>query len=369
MHTLADKAIGKVFKASSFLCERMERTVGRLEARAVATQMRLLVDQVIGEAGIFDRERAAEALLRAGGDVADAVIALRAFRQTLETRYHSEVIVTSQMQVLRRISSAFREIPGGQLLGPTRDYTQRLLETELVREDRDQIEDRINEARGLAEGTATLDWVPLPKVASMLQREGILKAVEEQEPKEVTDTVRRPIEFPAPRSAALQVLARGETGALMALGYSAMRGQGGDHPTIGELRYGKVRILLRDRMDRLRSLGRIEVTESENISKIKVKKKDPVPYLSMVYGLCFGHNETKAICMGILDRSMRIPGDGAPAVSQEYVLHHVDGSDASGSLSSLKLPEYAAFASTLNGLREARRRAVASGNAGGRDQL
>jgi hypothetical protein len=34
--------------------------------------------------------------------------------------------------VLRRISSAFKDVPGGQLLGRTRDYTQRLLDFSLL---------------------------------------------------------------------------------------------------------------------------------------------------------------------------------------------------------------------------------------------
>ena len=88
------------------------------------------------------------------------------------------------------------------------------------------------------------------------------------------------------------------------------------------------------------------------ISKIKVQKKDPVPYLSLGYGLCFGQNETKAICMGILDRTMRAGGD-APCHSQEFVLYHTEGVESYGFTNHLKLPHYVTFQSSLDTLRQA----------------
>jgi alpha-D-ribose 1-methylphosphonate 5-triphosphate synthase subunit PhnI len=146
----------------------------------------------------------------------------------------------------------------------------------------------------------------------------------------------------------------------MALAYSGMRGQGGDHPTIGEVRVGLVAITVTDTRGRARVLGRIEVTEAENISKIKVKKKDPVPYMSIGYGLCFGQNETKAICMGMLDRAMRIGGDSAPAISQEFVLYHTEGADAYGAIHALKLADHTDFQNELDLLRQALARHLAA---------
>jgi alpha-D-ribose 1-methylphosphonate 5-triphosphate synthase subunit PhnI len=35
----------------------------------------------------------------------------------------------------RRISAAFKDVPGGQLLGPTYDYTQRLLDFALLADE------------------------------------------------------------------------------------------------------------------------------------------------------------------------------------------------------------------------------------------
>jgi len=335
---------------------RFERLRARTAPVTVAqfrAQFRAIVDQVMGEGGLYAPDHTALALAQAEGDTHEAAVILRAYRATLPRRYTSAVIDTAAMFVERRISSAFREIPGGQILGPTRDYSQRLLEADLAVEtaaSAGALADRL--AAALAAPTSR----PLRtfgKVTSLLRAEGLLRAATEDEDRRAQDITRDPIRFPAPRSARLQALARAETGAIMALAYSAMRGQGGDHPTIGEVRVGRVRVTITDARGRARTLGAVRVTEAENISKIKVKKKDPVPYMSLGYGLCFGQNETKAIGMGILDRSMRIGGDGAPAISQEFVLYHTEGADAWGAVNSLKAPDHTGFASELDLLRAA----------------
>ena len=41
---------------------------------------------------------------------------------------------TREMRLIRRISSAFRDIRGGQILGPTFDYAHRLLDFDLRQE-------------------------------------------------------------------------------------------------------------------------------------------------------------------------------------------------------------------------------------------
>jgi alpha-D-ribose 1-methylphosphonate 5-triphosphate synthase subunit PhnI len=334
-------------------------TFQRLRARTepvslvqLRSQFRALIDKVMGEASFYAPEHAALALRQAEGEVHEAVVILRAFRQTISRRYTSAVIDTRAMFVKRRISSAFREIPGGQILGPTLDYSQRLLEASLATENAEAIDGFVREFEAKLDNVILKPVRAFGKVTDLLRNEGLLRAANDDEDRRVQDITREPLRFPAPRSARLQSLARAETGAIMALAYSGMRGQGGDHPTIGEVRVGLVTVRVIDARGRQRVLGRIQVTEAENISKIKVKKKDPVPYLSLGYGLCFGQNETKAICMGMLDRSMRIGGDGSPAISQEFVLYQTEGADAWGAVHSLKMPAHAEFASDLHQLRE-----------------
>jgi alpha-D-ribose 1-methylphosphonate 5-triphosphate synthase subunit PhnI len=318
----------------------------------IQAQFRLLVDKVMGEGSLYAPEHAALALKQNEGDVFESAFMLRAYRATLQRRYYSERLDTRAMFVRRRISSAFREIPGGQILGPTRDYTQRLLDATLVTETLGSIGEFLDAFDGNLDPARVREVPTFRKVIDLLTAEGLLRAATEDPDRRVVDVTREAIKFPAPRSAALQMLARAETGGLMALAYSAQRGFGSVHATVGELRVGEVPVRVRDARGRLRTLGRIRVSEAEMISKIKVQKKDPVPYLSLGYGLCFGQNETKAIAMGILDRAMRTGGD-APCQSQEFVLYHTEGVESYGFTNHLKLPHYVTFQSSLSNLRQA----------------
>jgi alpha-D-ribose 1-methylphosphonate 5-triphosphate synthase subunit PhnI len=149
------------------------------------------------------------------------------------------------------------------------------------------------------------------------------------------------------------MLARADTGGLMCLGYSTMRGFAVAHGTIGELRVGEVPVRLTDARGRRRYLGRIKVTECEMVGGgAKRRKKKEPPRLSVGYGLCFGQNETKAICMGMVESALRHPDPASPASSQEFVLYHTECIEGYGFTNHLKLPHYVTFQSQLSNLRQ-----------------
>lgn len=331
---------------------RLKSRTTPLELSQILGQFRLLIDKIMGEGSLYAPEHAALVLKQNEGDVFESAFMLRAYRATLQRRYYSEKLATREMFVRRRISSAFREIPGGQILGPTRDYSQRLLDAKLVTETFGDIEAFLAEFDAKLDRSALRRVPTLSKVIDLLQAEGLLREVDADTNRRLVDITREAVKFPAPRSAALQMLARAETGGIMSLAYSAQRGFGSAHATVGELRVGEVPVRVRDARGRVRVVGRIRVTEAEMISKIKTQKKDPVPYMSLGYGLCFGQNETKAISMGILDRTMRSGGD-APCQNQEFVLYHTEGIESYGFTNHLKLPHYVTFQSGLNNLRQA----------------
>jgi alpha-D-ribose 1-methylphosphonate 5-triphosphate synthase subunit PhnI len=324
-----------------------------IDIKQIRAQMRLAIDKVMGEGGIYAPEYAAIALKQAEGDVFEAAFILRAFRTTLQRNYYSEIINTREMFVKRKISASFREIPGGQILGPTRDYTQRTLDTAKATETGMDIKafltgfDAKIDTKKL-EGTSSFG-----KVIDLLKKEGLLKPVDMSEDHSLVDITREAVKFPAPRSARLQMMARAETGGLMALGYSSQRGFGSVHPTVGELRYGSIPVRVKDATGKSRYIGKIEVTECEMVTGSKPGKKKTPPYFTIGYGLCFGHNETKVICMSTLDSAMRRPELGAPANDQEFVLYHTEGVEAMGFTNHLKLPHYVTFQSQLSNTRAA----------------
>jgi alpha-D-ribose 1-methylphosphonate 5-triphosphate synthase subunit PhnI len=139
----------------------------------------------------------------------------------------------------------------------------------------------------------------------------------------------------------------------MTMGYSSMRGFGSVHPTVGELRYGQVPVKVKDPSGKIRYIGKIAVTEAEMITSTYSTKKSEAPLYSIGYGLCFGQNDTKVICMGILDTTMRSPDSSLPANDQEFVLYHTEGIESMGFTNHLKLPHYVTFQSSLKNIREA----------------
>ena len=332
---------------------RLKDKTQPIEIEQLRAQFRLAIDKIMGEGSFYAPEYGAIALKQVEGDVLEAAFIMRAFRATLSRKYYSDIIDTENMFVQRRISSSFREIPGGQILGPTRDYTQRLIDTKYVFETNEEIQQFLEEFKADVAVAPSTPIRSFSKVVDILKDQGLLKGVGNNEDTRLMDVTREAIKFPVPRSGRLQMLARAETGGIMALGYASMRGHGSVHPTVGELRLGKVDVKVTDASGRKRYIGKIQVTEAEMISKADTDKKSNVPYYAIGYGLCFGQNETKVICMGILDRAMRIPGNSAPSQDQEFVLYHTEGIESMGFTNHLKLPHYVTFQAGLSNLRNA----------------
>jgi len=327
-----------------------------MKVSQIKGQLRLSVDQVMGEGGLYAPELAALAIRQSDGDLIAASFLIRAYRSTLPRIGYSETSDTRDMFVLRRISSAFKEIPGGQILGPSIDYTERLLDFE----ERDVMDDA--DADADQEFGAEISDIPkFKKVSDLLRDNGLLEDVSTDDDDESSDDAhdepyditRESIRFPAPRSARLQTLARGETGAMLALAYSSLRGYGSVHPTIAELRVGQVSLCIKHPYTGNDvSVGDVMVTECEGIlSGVGATEITVDDRFSLGYGLVFGQNEKKAISMSILDGTMRVSEPKTPAEDQEFVLYHIDGIDAMGFVEHLKLPHYVTFQSSLDRIR------------------
>lgn len=337
-----------------------------IELDQARTQMRLAVDRAMGEGSLYAPEHAALALLQVEGDSFEAAFHLRAYRATLERRFTAETLNTRDMFVQRRISSTFREIPGGQILGPTRDYSFRLLNPSMLNATLGSIEKFISDLHDEIDPRKLHAMTTYKKVIDIFLQEGLMsREPREGEDRRLFDVTREAIKFPVPRSAALQMLARAETGALMCMAYSTMRGFGESHGTVGELRMGDVPVRIVDRRGRLRYVGRIKVTEAEMVgggarrggqnAERTSSTHAKAPRFSIGYGLCFGQNETKAICMGMVESALRNPNPDNPANNQEFVLYHTEVIEGYGFTNHLKLPHYVTFQAGLEGYRRVAR--------------
>ena len=345
-----------------FAYERIKGSSPCLGVEQIKEQLHLAVDRVMGEGGLYAPDLAALALKQAAGDTFEAAFMLRAFRATQLRLGYSLPIDTEKMRVVRRISSAFKDVPGGQVLGATSDYSLRLLDFELLADD--ERRRRAFRERVFSD-LAINDEIPasFPKVISILRREGLLEDALTGAEREamICDITRQPLTFPATRSATLQSLARGETGGMLALAYSSMRGYGNIHPTLGELRVGYLPLLIPHPVtgDPYK-VGEVKVTEAEVLAKMQAG--DGLPKFSLGYGLCLGQNEIKAISMAVLDRCTRTPDPQSPAEDGEFVLYHTDGIEAMGFCNHWKLPHYVDFLSDLDRLRKSQELAKAKQN-------
>lgn len=320
-----------------------------LRVISIAGQFRLACDKVMSEGSLYAPKLAALALKQAEGDVIEASLLLRAYRSTLPRISYSEPEDTEGMFVLRRISSAFKDISGGQILGPTRDYIQRLLRFDLLKgkEKKPGRFSNINAGEPAPR---------IPKVINLLRKEGLLPMPAGTNKEEPYDITRRALIFPLPRSGALQAMARGEEGGMMAIAYSSMRGYGDTHPTLAELRVGYIPLKIKHPLTgQTVKTGEVLVTEAEVIAGKPASSGQEPPRFTLGYGLVFGHNERKAISMAMLDITMSVDEPKHPAEDQEFVICHIDSIESSGFTAHWKLPHYVTFQSDLDRLRKIRK--------------
>ena len=371
----------------------------------VIQQLGLAVDRVMAEGNLLDPELAALAIRRAQGDLVEAIFLLRAFRTSLQRIGRALPLQTGFMQVQRRISAIFKDVPGGQILGPTADYSQRLLMEPAPFGEVSGLADLIATAgspssEALAAGQTNEEqevcYPELGRVTQFLRQEGLLEPLPEAKPNSVSkekladhqeaantipDLTQSPMRFPMLREAWLQGLARADEGFLLALGYSTQRGFGSTHPFVGEIRCGFTPVTVplsfidpTVESEEPVGIGELLLTECEMITQFMAlpnasdSSQPAEPQegrFTTGYGLAPGRAERKAMAMALVDRALQSESlgepTGAPAQDLEFVLAHADNVEASGFVQHLKLPHYVDFQSELSLLRRIREKRSATG--------
>jgi len=327
---------------------RGDPAVPEITPDQIREQLALAVNRVMCEASLYDPDLAALAIKQARGDLIEAIFLARAYRTTLPRFGYSEPVDTGAMEIRRRISATFKDLPGGQVLGPTFDYTHRLIDPALAEGGEPPLPERA--------ACVEMDY---PHVTSLLDHEGLIEPNGPTVPEApIADLTRGALSFPADRDLRLQALARGDEGFLLALGYSTQRGYGRTHPLAGEIRMGEVEItFLPEELGFEVPLGNVTLSECEMINQFK-GSAEASPQFTRGYGLVFGHSERKAMSMALVDRALRAQELGeevtAPTQDAEFVLSHADNVQATGFVEHLKLPHYVDFQAELVLLRQLR---------------
>jgi len=331
---------------------RGDKDIAEIETDQIEQQLSLSVTRVMAEGSLYDRDLAALAIKQARGDLIEAIFLMRAYRTTLPRFAFSKPIKTGEMDISRRISATFKDLPGGQILGPTFDYTHRLLDFTLMANGEPPTE--------APQGEQPVDE-NMPRVLDdILNYEGLIQdeptPVDDNAP--VADLTREPVKFPAGRDLRLQNLSRGDEGFVLALGYSTQRGYANSHAFVGEIRYGTVSVEIEpEELGFAIDIGDIELTECETVNKFK-GSKTKLPQFTRGYGLVFGQNERKSISMALVDRAMRANEMGeqimGPAQDSEFVMEHSDNVQSTGFVEHIKLPHYVDFQGELELVRRMR---------------
>ncbi|WP_166417073.1 carbon-phosphorus lyase complex subunit PhnI [Cochlodiniinecator piscidefendens] len=341
--------------AHAWLAEerRGDVNVSELTLPQIREQMTLAVHRVMAEGSLYDPDLAALAIKQSRGDLIEAIFLIRAYRTTLPRIGYSDPVDTGKMTCDRRISATFKDAPGGQVLGPTFDYTHRLLDFKLAADG------EVPTANHAIPQTADM-----PRITDFLNKDDLIQT---EVPSDETppDMTREPMEYPANRALRLQTLTRGDEGFVLGMAYSTQRGYGRNHPFVGELRIGTISVEMEiAELGFSIEIGEITLTECETVNQFTGSKSEP-PQFTRGYGLVFGQLERKAISMALVDRALRwqeLGEDnlGAPAQDEEFVLSHSDNIQATGFLEHIKLPHYVDFQSELELVRKLRCEAQAA---------
>lgn len=342
---------------------RGDPAVPEISVAQIREQQALACARVMNEGSLYDRDLAALALKQSQGDVIEAAFLMRAYRTTLPRFGSSEPLDTARMAIRRRVSATYKDLPGGQVLGATYDYTHRLFDFGLMEEEQSAVSNRASKTSGQpGSPMPPADGLDphMPRVPDILGAEGLMEPEEppQGDPRPF-DLTREPVSFPADRDVRLQAMARGDEGFLLGLGYSVQRGYGNSHPFVGEVRVGEVAVeYVPEELGFAVDLGDITLTECQMVNQFQGSKDVP-PQFTRGYGLVFGHAERKAMSMSLVDRALKARdfGEAAeyPAQQDEFVLYHSDNVEAAGFVEHLKLPHYVDFQGELELIRRIRR--------------
>mgnify|MGYP002778920855 CR=1 FL=1 len=326
----------------------LRATLSAEAVRTVEEQLPYLIDRVMGEGSLYAPQLAALALAQTGGDLYEATLLLRSYRSTQPRIAYAEAVSQENVLTVRRISAAFKDIPGGQILGPTLDYSHRVLKLDVLEQTSQPTTLEPSPKTAPATQPALADWQ---------RQQGLLTKVQphQEDVSELPDVTREPMLFPAPRAQRLQSLARAETGGLLSFAYTHMRGYGTVHPTVNEVRLGYADVILKHPVTGVTfSAGRVRVSQGEVVTPFSDKAEDAEPQLGIGFTATLGWNEVKVISGAMLDMAMN-EGADHPMSNDEFILEHTESVEASGFCIHYKLPHYVTFQSSLEAMRKVKK--------------
>ncbi len=345
---------------------RGPRDLPALSLAQIAGQLSLAVDRVMAEASLYDPILAALAVKQARGDMIEAIFLLRAYRTTLPRLAIAQPLETAAMQIERRVSATYKDLPGGQLLGPPSTIPT-VCSIPILPAKRRSLRpppaapSRANRSCASPTFSTAKVWWKAMAASARIMWPATSPASRWTSPCRATRGCR--------------FLARGDEGFLLALAYSTQRGYGRTHPFVGEIR-------IRPRRCRDRTAGARFFRPARPHPHHRMPDGQPVQGFGQ--GAAAVHPRLRAGLRPVgaqghghvaVDRALRADEFGedivAPAQDQEFVLSHADNVQATGFVEHLKLPHYVDFQAELDLVRRMRAEyeAKRAGQAGDEDAI
>jgi alpha-D-ribose 1-methylphosphonate 5-triphosphate synthase subunit PhnI len=300
------------------------------------TDTQALQEQVCAEAGLWETTAARRALDQSRGDAAHAVSMLRVWAAT-QPHLQASPIDANDIAIVRRLSSAYPRIPGGQWLGVAPELMSRQLDwtDEPVATDSEPPrEDRASDAPSRA---------TTPRVRDLIDAATIVPTPADGDGDDPAQTVLMP---PYSRADRLALLARGETGALVALAALILGRR--QEAVMVELTVGIAAIrVMHPRTGVPCAVAEVPITEVEVVLDSDVGGR---PGLATGWGASLGTVERRAISLALLDGAMQADGELREPLTldEQTVIAATDGPATHGFVEHLRLPHYASFAAYLS---------------------
>lgn len=303
----------------------------------------VLEEQLCAEAGLWDTVAARRALHQSQGDLAAAVSMLRVWAAT-QPHVAPAPVAAADVAIERRLSSAYPQVPGGQWLGAARDLKPRQLSWgDEAEPDSPPAPPSAPHGAGAAHDGEVPTRATTSRVRDLL---GGVRMVAEREDGDGADPATSVLTPPLSRASRLSVLARGETGALVAL--SALILGRRQEAILMELSVQTVTLRIPHPRSAIPcAVAEVPVTEAEVVLDADVAG---APGLATGWGATLGTVERRALALALIDAAMRADGDlQQPLVLDEQtVIAAGDGAATTGFVEHLRLPHYASFAAYLS---------------------
>lgn len=317
----------------------------RSQAQAGLARLPLLGEQVCSEAGIWAPEAAARAIAQAQGDIPIAVSLLKVWAAALP---HAESLPvrSDDIRIVRRISSAYADVPGGQWLGFAPELASRTLEWE-DSEPQSGVEETAepaapHEVETVSDATDAPSRSAVPRARTLLDD---VPLVEVPEDGDGADPAAGVVTAPHDRATRIGLLAGGETGALVS--FAALILGRRREAVLAEMTVTENTVRVpHPRTGKACAVTTVPIVEAEAVLDADVDQR---PGFAIGWGATMGTLERRAIAMALLDATMQADGELAEPLelNEQTLLGAVEGAATNGFVEHLRLPHHASFASYL----------------------